>query len=229
MPDYSGTASLIALPTHGAATFATGVWPGGGWPDPWPPTTMCNRGGQIEVIDINNGSGSAQAIGKAILDSAGRSTQRIDFIWNFPIDPVYTYVSVGDFQLPSYIEPSAVEHAVLTYTVTKTGNVGFANAAYTVDPDFQVVHDMAASVGSHSVEIPNPGTVDFSNLWILLKITNTMNDHTPGTITLTDAVLQVYYSTGAVAIGHAANCNDYDPINLSRGAVTAPGNGLLVK
>jgi hypothetical protein len=46
--------------------------------------------------------------------------------------------------------------------------------------------------------------------------------------TINGVAFAVYYSAPILPIGHGANCNDYDPIAISDGSVTAPGNGLLI-
>jgi hypothetical protein len=62
----------------------------------------------------------------------------------------------------------------------------------------------------------------------------TLSLHTPTelppypTLSILNPRLVVYYGAPVMPVGHAANCNGYDPIIVADGATTPPGNGTLI-
>jgi hypothetical protein len=69
---------------------------------------------------------------------------------------------------------------------------------------------------------------DIPGLAIGARLFATTNTTFDAVFTILGSALAVYYTAPILPIGHAANCNDYDPIAVADGATSAPGNGLLI-
>jgi hypothetical protein len=69
---------------------------------------------------------------------------------------------------------------------------------------------------------------DVPSLAIGARLFATTNTSFDAVFTILGSALAIYYTAPILPIGHGANCNDYDPIAIADGSVTAPGNGLLI-
>jgi hypothetical protein len=99
------------------------------------------------------------------------------------------------------------------------GSVGGEMSPYPVPSDYsgQIV---SVSLGTDPSIIPS--------LTLSAQVFDTISASFNTIFTINDSAIAVYYSAPVLPIGHGANCNDYDPIAIADGSVTAPGNGLLI-
>jgi hypothetical protein len=99
-------------------------------------------------------------------------------------------------------------------------SMGGSNFLFHLGPVTTPTLYQSLSLGSSLADVPN--------LSIGARLFATTNATFDAVFTILGSALAIYYTAPILPIGHGANCNDYDPIAIADGSVTAPGNGLLI-
>lgn len=205
--DLTGYVKMDVVPSSSTA-FANEGW---------------NLGGQI--LGLNPG-GVAFCIGKS------RS------LWSMDADVRWSY------SLPAFVSPivsvryriGQVLGVIATDDGSSSGGEGTVHVGYRAislidgSGHYWYLYN-SGSDGAHSDGPFDLTGWDLSTLQIKAEAQSSLNfDLASSAKWIIDYLaLSAYFPSAAVVIGHGANCNDYDRITLAAGALSAPGNGLLLK